>query len=331
MSACQTLPGRRPSGDPIDLQDRFDPLPEDAGDVHALGLPDGRRARFIDEGEPSWRAVVFFGGACTSVGAFSLTEFLRTSRELLRLRVVSVERNGFGATPFDPSLGYAAAVDDVIAVLGALRIERFAVVAFSGGAPIGAALAARVPERVISLHLAAAAVARLAGRTGSAAAHFADPAAIAADPSAMWRFPAASPVHRIPGFAAAGAREGVRALDSGHAPAAIAHEWRLLRSEPPADLRGCAAPAYLYWGTGDDLVPPVHAQRWQHALVNVAALRRYEGEGHDVQYRHWDQILLDAAGHGARTLVCADGRASLVADVEPGATLGLCAWSSAAP
>ncbi len=99
----------------------------------------------------------------------------------------------------------------------------------------------------------------------------------------------------------------------------------------PADLRGCAAPAYLYWGTGDDLVPPVHAQRWQHALVNVAALRRYEGEGHDVQYRHWDQILLDAAGHGARTLVCADGRASLVADVEPGATLGLCAWSSAAP
>ena len=168
MSACQTLPGRPPTGDPLDLQDRFDALPEGPGDVHTLALPDGREARYIDEGESSWRAVVFFGGACTSVGAFSLTEFLRTSRQLLRLRVVSVERNGFGATPFDLSLGYAEAVDDVLAVLSALRIEHFAVIAFSGGAPIGAALAARVPGRVLSLHLAAGCdrAARRPGRVG---------------------------------------------------------------------------------------------------------------------------------------------------------------------
>jgi hypothetical protein len=31
----------------------------------------------------------------------------------------------------------------------------------------------------------------------------------------------------------------------------------------------------------------------------VAALRGYRGEGHDVQYRHWEQILLDIAGLGA--------------------------------
>ena len=91
--------------------------------------------RYIDAGEPGWRAVVFFGGLGTSVGAFSLTEFARSTRESLRLRVVSVERNGFGGTSFDAARGYAEAADDVLAVLSALAIERFAVVAISGGAP----------------------------------------------------------------------------------------------------------------------------------------------------------------------------------------------------
>ena len=59
----------------------------------------------------------------------------------------------------------------------------------------------------------------------------------------------------------------------------------------PRTCADAAAPAYLYWGTDDELVPPGACAAWQHALGDVAALRRYEGEGHDVQYRHWDQIL----------------------------------------
>ena len=39
-------------------------------------------------------------------------------RERLQLRVISVERNGFGMTRFDPSLGYRDAVDDVLSVAG---------------------------------------------------------------------------------------------------------------------------------------------------------------------------------------------------------------------
>jgi hypothetical protein len=38
---------------------------------------------------------------------------------------------------------------------------------------------------------------------------------------------------------------------------------------------------------------------WRRVLPCVAALRGYPGEGHDVQYRHWEQILLDIAGVGA--------------------------------
>jgi non-heme chloroperoxidase len=220
-----------------------------------------RFVRYIDAGQPGWRPVVFFGGLGTDVNAFYETEFARPAREQLRLRVVSVERNGFGMTPFDPALGYAEAVDDVLGVLAGRGVDRFAVVAISGGAAFAAALCARVPERVLSLHLAAAAAGPLAATCGTAAVLYANPALLAAD-------------------------------------RALAHEWQLLSEVPLADLSAFDAPTYIYWGTDDDVVPPAHVVEWRRVLGEVAALRAYPGEGHDVQYRHWEQILLDAAGLG---------------------------------
>jgi pimeloyl-ACP methyl ester carboxylesterase len=203
--------------------------------------------------------VVFFGGLGTDVNAFYETEFARSMRERLCLRVVGVERNGFGMTPFDPSRGYADAVGDVLGVLAARGIDRFAVVAISGGAPFAAALCARVPKRVLSLHLAAAAAGPLTATCGTAAVLYGNPAQLTADP-------------------------------------ALAHEWQLLRDVPLPDLSALDAPAYIYWGTDDEVVPPAHVLEWRRVLGKVAALRAYPGEGHDVQYRHWEQILLDAAG-----------------------------------
>jgi pimeloyl-ACP methyl ester carboxylesterase len=219
-------------------------------------------ARFIDEGEPGWRPVVFFGGLGRDVNAFYDTEFARGLRERLRLRVISVERNGFGMTPFDPSLGYQDYVDHVLDVLSGLGIGRFAVTAISGGAPFAVALASRVPNRVLSLHLAAAAAGPLLARCGTASVLYAPREELARDP-------------------------------------ALAHEWRLLSEQPLADLAGLHAPTYLYWGEEDDVVPAsVHVPEWRRRLRRVAAMRAYPGEGHDVQYRHWEQILRDVAGLG---------------------------------
>ena len=219
----------------------------------------GSPVRFIDEGEADWRPVVFFGGLGTDVNAFYDTEFARELREQLRLRVISVERNGFGMRGFDGTLGYADAVDDVLEVLSMLGVRRFAVVAISGGAPFAAALAARVPARVLSLHLAAAVAGPLVADVGTAAVLYANPGLLALDP-------------------------------------ALAHEWRLLCSEPLPDLSYLEAPAYLYWGCSDDVVPFAHVCEWRRVLPSVAALRGYPGEGHDVHYRHWEQILHDVAG-----------------------------------
>ena len=222
----------------------------------------GRVVRYIDEGAADWRTAVFFGGLGTDVNAFYETEFARELRERLRLRFVSVERNGFGMTPLDESLGVSDGVDDVFSVLESLGIRgRFAIVAISGGAPFAAALAARAPSRVLSLHLAAAAAGPLVASCGTASVLYANERQLELAP-------------------------------------ALAHEWRLLASEPLPDLSGVRAPAYLYWGAADDVVPIAHVAEWLRLLPRVAALRGYPGEGHDVQYRHWEQILLDVAGLG---------------------------------
>lgn len=229
---------------------------------HAIERRARRPVRFIDTGEEGWRPMVFFGGLGTDLGAFYETEFARETRERLRLRAISVERNGFGMTALDESLAFSDAVDDVLAVLEALGVQRFAVVAISGGAPFAAALAARVPHRVLSLHLAAAAAGPLVAECGTASVLYASPHQLALDP-------------------------------------ALAHEWQLLVSEPLPDLSGLYAPAYLYWGAADEVVPVEHVREWRRILPRVAALRGYPGEGHDVQYRHWEQILRDVAGVGA--------------------------------
>lgn len=259
----------------------------------------GGATRYLDTGEPGRHPVVFFGGIGTSLGAFSLTELAAPSeRGRLGLRFVSVERNGFGETPFTPGLGFADAVDDVLAVLADLDVARFSVVAISGGGPYAAQLVAHAPERVASLHLAAAAS---SGATfaGSPAASelLAGVDAIAADPEGFWEYPPESPVHRIPGFMDAARAEGRRALgDPVRAAAALRHEIALLSSEDLPDLRDAAVPAFLYWGAEDTLIGVEHLRAWEAALPTEAAARIYPDAGHDVQYLHWAEILRDIAG-----------------------------------
>jgi len=268
----------------------------DPGPIDVLRTAAGHHVRYLDRGEPGWTPFVFFGGLATSAGAFTLTEFLRHQREALKLRAIAVERNGFGATPLDPRRGYAEGAADALAVLDALGIGRFSVVAVSGGGPFAAALAVAAPARVRSLHLVAAVAGSLIATRGTAGRQFGDAVAIAHSPEAMWAFPAGSPVHAIPGLAAAARAEGRRALpDPGAGARAVAHEWELLAGTALPDLAAVAAPAYLYSGGDDDVVPHAHAEAWRAALPHLAAWREYPGEGHEIPYRHWDHVLADLA------------------------------------
>jgi pimeloyl-ACP methyl ester carboxylesterase len=327
----------------IDLQERFDHI---GAEVHSLTTRPGRTSYYIDEGKPGWTPVVFIGGAGTSLEAFQLTEFARTSREALRVRVISVERNGFGESQFDPTLGYADYDAEIFAVLDHLGIDRFAIMAISGGGAYAAHLAAEAGTRVISLHVAAAVASSLPGRTPPRACGFTVDELNAANiaythfPKVWWAVPPDSPVLAVPGWQAEAYLDAARSFFVGGqlgAPDALTHEQLLPCGRDavvdPADM---TAPAYLYWGAADTTVPTSVMEVWQAALGSkVVRATAYPGEGHTVQYRHWDQILADMAGFGDYTVMCVHGRTRLIPEHRAerlqarGATLGLCAWSNA--
>jgi non-heme chloroperoxidase len=160
------------------------------------------------------------------------------------------------------------------------------------------------------------------------------------DPVAWFGFPPQSPVHRIPGFQDAAYDDSARTFNMGGQagdPAALHHEFQLycqIQSLP--DLSPVTAPVYLYYGDADPLTPIApHARRWQAAFGNAEVKSRfYPGEGHDAQYRHLDQILVDIAGLDNKVVVCDKGgkKTRLVKEskaekiLAKGGTLGLCAW-----
>ncbi|GAA3180040.1 MULTISPECIES: alpha/beta fold hydrolase [Streptomyces] len=323
-------------GRPARVQDDFDPL---GPDVHAARLASGRTAHYIDDGPREGRPVLFIGGTGTSARAARMTDFFRSTRESLGLRLISVERNGFGDTAYGPELGKADFAEDALAVLDRLGVRKVSVIAISGGGPYAAELAARAPRRIQALHLAAA-----LPPYGARPAYCALPdeqltAAVRkqiTDPRVWWAFPDDSPVRQIPGFADTAYEEGARTYHQRGQqadPAPQVHEQRLYCERPGPDLSRLTAPVYLYSGKKDTTVPPATLAAWRHHLPAAPVVRSYADTGHDVQYRHWDQILVDLAGHGDRTVVCHRGHSAMApaADArrllaEGRATLGSCAW-----
>ena len=323
----------RPDPAAFQLQDKFDHI---GAEVHSFSKG-GRDIFFLDEGDKDNRAVVFIGGQGTSLEAFQLTEFARTMREELGLRVISVERNGFGESQFDPSLGYGDYTKEVLAVLDHLGVERFAIMAISGGGAYAAHLAAAVPDRVLSLHAGAAVSRTLPTRTEPDCSRSAEDwnkrlAAFTQKPKDWWGVPG-SPVLAIPGWQTRAYADGTRSFYvNGQLgdPAALTHESMLPCGEDAvADTSKIAAPVYLYYGEADQAVTLQEMQQWQAAFSNIAKAAVYPDEGHTVQYRHWDQILADMAGYADHTLVCREAVTKLVPneEVAEGEHLGICAWT----
>ncbi len=319
---------------PIAFPDRFDSI---GTPVSSLTTSEGRTVHYTDTGEAGWRPMLFIGGVGTSARAPELVAFLDTLRRRLKVRIISVERNGLGDTAFDPNWTFADYKSDVRQVLGHLKIGKFALVAISGGGAYAGHIASAMPQRITSWHMLAA----IAFAPTDNPVCTADPAALEAmlakqigAPREFWALPPEGVSAKIPGFADRTADEGAHAffIAGQHGDSrGVAREYRRF-CDPPAPVSSIPAPAYFYYGEADKLVPPAQGEYWAGKVAAKVTFRRYPGEGHDVQYRHWDQLLLDVAGHGSETLVCVQGRTRLApgvvqaAALPKGTALGLCAW-----
>ncbi|MFE5165923.1 alpha/beta fold hydrolase [Streptomyces sp. NPDC056697] len=320
----------------VRIQDDFDSL---GPEVRGMKLDSGRTAHYIDDGPRDGKPVLYIGGTGTSARVAHMTDFLRSTRESLGLRLISVERNGFGDTEFDKSLGKADFAKDALQVLDRVGVRKVSVIAISGGGPYAAELASLAPDRVQSLHLAAALPPYGAKRPYCSMSDEELGKSLEkqiADPRVWWALPDDSPTKRIPGFADTAFEDGARTYNQRGQkadPAAQVHEQKLYCQRPGPDLSKLTAPVTIYSGKKDTTVPPSTIDTWKEHLPGDPAVRSYADSGHDVQYRHWDQILVDLAGHTDRTVICYRGHSSMpparVADplVEKGrATLGSCAW-----
>ncbi len=66
----------------------------------------------------------------------------------LGVRLVLPDRPGIGLSDFKPGRAILDWPDDVLALAGALGLERFAVMGLSGGGPYAAACAWKIPQRI---------------------------------------------------------------------------------------------------------------------------------------------------------------------------------------
>ena len=325
---------------PIEVQNEFDAM----GPAMRTWVDgNGKTLHYLDEGPRDGLPVLLVGGNGTSGRVLALTDYLRSLREQLGLRFITLERNGFGQTDFDPAGTYQTYADEVKALLDHLRVKRFSLVAISGGGPYVAQIASSLAPQVRSVHMAAAFSQTEGVIAPPARCSLSDEQVAQAYlaghydvPSVWWDLGPNTAVHKIHGFLDEAADEGARFYYAkgvtGFDMKPLTHELRLYCEQPVADLSAVYAPVFLYYGLADTTVTPAHADFWKGRFPNVAATRLYPGEGHDVQYRHWGQILADLAYQGQRVLLCSRARSQLVAAgqaqrlLERGASLDICAW-----
>jgi pimeloyl-ACP methyl ester carboxylesterase len=321
---------------PVAFPDHFDSI---GTPLQSLQTSEGRTVHFTDTGEPDWKPLLFIGGVGTSARAPELVAFLDTLRRRLKVRIIAVERNGLGDTAFDAAWTFDDYNSEVRQVLNHLGIARFALVAISGGGAYAGHIAAAMPERLTSWHMLAAIASAPANTPFCAADQAALEASLAkqvGSPRVFWALPATGVAGKVPGFADRAADEGAHAYfiagQRGDARG-VAREYRGF-CDVPAAVTAFPAPTFFYYGEADPLVPPSQGEFWAGKVAGKVTFRRYPGEGHDVQYRHWDQLLLDVSGHGGQTLVCERGRPRLKlgllqpAQLATGVTLGVCAWQA---
>lgn len=82
-------------------------------------------------------------------------QLFTASAQDLGLRIIAIDRPGYGHSDREPGRNVASWAHDAQAVLDHLGIEKVAVVGYSGGCPHALALLQEMPERISSLGLAA--------------------------------------------------------------------------------------------------------------------------------------------------------------------------------
>ena len=120
--------------------------------MNTVRLQDGRNLAYEEYGDPNGAPLFFFHGFPNSrLGA----RLSHESAARHHVRVVSLDRPGYGRSDFKKGRMIGDWPDDVAQAADALGIDRFSVLGYSGGGPYAAACAAKLPDRIASAGIVA--------------------------------------------------------------------------------------------------------------------------------------------------------------------------------
>jgi pimeloyl-ACP methyl ester carboxylesterase len=298
-------------------------------------LHDGRRVGYAEYGPPAGRPVLWFHG---SPGARrQIPPAARIAANERDVRLIAIERAGVGASSahlYDALLEYADDIDELTTRFG---IERFGIIALSGGGPYALACAYKLRDRVaaaavlggvaptVGPEAADGGVVRLTQRFQFLLRTFREPLALW-----LWGFtrilkPFASVAFDLymrtspEGDQRVFARPEMKAMflddligGSERQFAAFVYDLVLFGRPWGFSLRDIDVPVHFWHGDADHIVPLAHGQHLA-ALVPGATLRIRPGESHlgglDAAEEVLDAVLGSwSAGGGDR-----DGHARVAA------------------
>jgi pimeloyl-ACP methyl ester carboxylesterase len=267
-------------------------------DDRTLELPSGRTVGFADYGAPDGTAVLWCHGG---PGSRLEPRHLGAAAAAAGLRIVAIDRPGYGLSTPQPGRTIAGWVPEALAVLDRLSVERAVTVGHSTGGAYALAVAALAPDHVLGA-VPCAAVTDMADPADPCRNTLSRPHALD-----VWDAP-----DRAGALAAAAASHGVdgsglRAIVDVLAPsdlAKFADPERLAEmtdelaegftfgvegyaDDRIADGRGWVGfdvasircPVVVLHGMADPICDPCHARRTA-ALVPDARLRLRDGQGH---------------------------------------------------
>lgn len=112
---------------------------------HRVRLRDGRTLACLQLGDPAGFPVLYFHGY---PGSRLEARVAAAAVARLGLRLLAVDRPGFGQSTFQPGRTVGAWAADVAALADQLGLGRFSIVSISGGAPYALACAAMLSDRL---------------------------------------------------------------------------------------------------------------------------------------------------------------------------------------
>jgi len=110
-------------------------------------LPDGRILGFAEYGDPQGKPIFYFHGWPSSRIEFAGLNGDEIARQL-HLRVLAVDRPGFGLSSYQPHHQFTDWPADVSQLADHLGFERFAVLGYSASSPYTLACAHALPDRL---------------------------------------------------------------------------------------------------------------------------------------------------------------------------------------